>query len=254
MKNAVLNIVYLLIMPLLIILNYNQTAPIIIGLMITIILAFLFLVEAKNMNCLEMKKILQFIFKIGIILLFILILVYGSQKDVLEEEKVLNLGYYFLDIFMAILFFLLANYCLTFSESMKKSILSFINAIDDFLKENFLLNMLVFILMSLLKGEWRNSIIVSFVFYFLTEITKMYKKRNFGIQNNNYVIAFHIVINILFIFILTYVEKVILYGFFNIYIDIHDLVFNFLLYMLILVMILLFTKVILYFYKKSNKN
>lgn len=131
---------------------------------------------------------------------------YGSK---IELEQVIYLSFYFI---VVICEWLLINYFATTSVSLRKTIMAFIQAIDSFFKQNFLISIVVLIFsisLQFISKELLMGAIGSYLFFLLTEVNNYYKsEKEDSRKYNKYDIAMQFLVNIAFIFVLSDFELI----------------------------------------------
>lgn len=199
------------------------------GLILFLIIIFPFLItfliesKGKRFGKKEFSENLKFIINVSINLSLIVFaisilsvtLLYKGLDENNVRYFIFNSFYYSFLIFL----FLIINYFGTRSDSLRKSIMAFIEAMKIFSSKKLLISILVIVFAIVLRPiskELLIGLVGAYLFFFLMEIDNFYKDNKEDEKNyNKYDIFFQVVINVLLIITLSDFEKLfnlIVYG------------------------------------------
>lgn len=157
------------------------------------------------------KYIVGVALNLAVIVFFVVIMSATLVYKSIDETSSKYLLFYSLYYSVFIFSFLIINYYATRSISLRKNIMTFIEAISNFFKEKFLISILAIFFSVVLKPVSKDlflGIVGSYVFFFLSEIDSFYKKNKVSEKEyRKYDIVFQVIINILLILVLGDFEK-----------------------------------------------
>lgn len=166
--------------------------------------------KEKNGFCNDLKYFLNIIINIQIMLFIIYFIIcfinnYSGADDF--KNLYINVVYYM----SVISLYIFLNYYSTKSVGLRKNIKFFLNLLINFLKENFILNLFLFIFIVLFRNskDLLLGILGSYIFFLLTEINENYKKKE-KFQYNILYLKLQIMINIVLMLYIINIEIIIL--------------------------------------------